>query len=276
MDTKIKVLAFALFLVLLLVPFWVASVVLQGGRESSDDQLNRSAAPRNRETLADRSSARDTNQSGQLVRQAKLEEATRRISSLEALLDKQDKLLASRDVLIKEKEAQCLQLKDELDQYLAALVQVVADDPVDDPGGAAATTTEATDLRTQMDDLKAKLTRATAAENVSQTEIAELNQQLLAANRKLALYEVAANLDRDPSLPAAALKVVARSGSAAVPALIELMSDPRANVRSWAATALGEIGPAAGDAALVLRDASSDSDARVRAAARAALIEILD
>ena len=61
----------------------------------------------------------------------------------------------------------------------------------------------------------------------------------------------------------------------AVPVLIEALKDKRAGVRSRAATALGQIGPAANAAVPALRSLSeSDPEASVRSSANWALKKI--
>jgi HEAT repeat protein len=56
---------------------------------------------------------------------------------------------------------------------------------------------------------------------------------------------------------------------------VEQLTNPQAHVRQWAATGLGEIGPAAKDAVPALADAQNDSDPAARNAVRRAL-ELID
>jgi HEAT repeat protein len=65
-----------------------------------------------------------------------------------------------------------------------------------------------------------------------------------------------------------------KSARAAVPALSEALRDSDAFVRRDAARALGQIGPAARDAAAALRLAAKDRNPQVRKAAAEALQEI--
>jgi len=64
---------------------------------------------------------------------------------------------------------------------------------------------------------------------------------------------------------------LASIGAESVPVLVEHLTHQRAEIRRWAATVLGEIGPDANDAIPALMHASSDEDPGVREAARRSL-----
>ena len=113
--------------------------------------------------------------------------------------------------------------------------------------------------------------------------LAELNAQLRELRADLAAMEKQAAQDelhifdledRKRILQSAASAALVRSGAAAAPALADLLSDRNPEIRRWAATVLGEIGPDAASVGDALHEALSDSDEDVQIAARKALRRI--
>lgn len=110
-----------------------------------------------------------------------------------------------------------------------------------------------------------------------------LPAQLRAAQEKLSGLEKQAALDElrifeledgKRTMESAASAALVRSGAAAAAPLTDLLSHRRPQVRRWAATLLGEIGPDAFSAIDALHEALSDIDEEVRIAARKALRKI--
>src|SRR5688572_22702384 len=66
--------------------------------------------------------------------------------------------------------------------------------------------------------------------------------------------------DKDPGGRTNTLHMLSRHGAEPVPVLLELLRDPKADVRWTAATALGSIGADAKDAVPALAEALSDDD----------------
>lgn len=143
-------------------------------------------------------------------------------------------------------------------------------------------------LATEQDSVERKTVvneiKAEAAKTESNSEaVAELNSQLRELRSELAAMEKQAAVDelhifeledRKRMLQTAASAALVRSGAAAAGALADLLSDRRPELRRWAATVLGEIGPDAASAADALHEALSDSDEEVQIAARKALRRI--
>jgi chromosome segregation ATPase len=103
-------------------------------------------------------------------------------------------------------------------------------------------------------------------------EINLIQWQIEQANQRVADLEIAALRELVRSTEAT-LALVA-TGAAAVPALLDRLADDNPDVRRWAATVLGEIGPEASLAAEALLIALDDENEEVREAARIALERI--
>jgi chromosome segregation ATPase len=143
-------------------------------------------------------------------------------------------------------------------------------------------------LAAEQDSIQRKTVVEAAKTEVAKAEttpdpVAELNAQLRELRSELAAMEKQAAQDelhifdledRKRVLQTAASAALVRAGEAAVPALADLLTDKRSEIRRWAATVLGEIGPDAASAADVLHEALSDSDEDVQIAARKALRRI--
>lgn len=72
---------------------------------------------------------------------------------------------------------------------------------------------------------------------------------------------------KDPNLRQGAVVALAKVGKPAVRALIAALGDPNADLRLWAAFALGHLGPQAGPAVAGLTRAAGDEDGTLRAVA---------
>ena len=111
-------------------------------------------------------------------------------------------------------------------------------------------------------------------------EIDELKGELEIAESELAEFDEQAGevldslVDQHRVLESTARTALAKLGMFAVPVLVELLSDDRADVRGWSATVLGEIGPDAADAIPDLRILLSDPFEAVRRQAQESLAEI--
>jgi HEAT repeat protein len=133
-----------------------------------------------------------------------------------------------------------------------------------------------------LQEIKPDADKAEAAAEMAET-VARLNAELREARAELAALEKEAALDdlhifeleeSKHYFESAAADALVRSGETAVPALLDLLLDRRAEIRYWAATLLGRIGPDAESAVDALHDALSDTNEEVRNAARIALRRI--
>ena len=107
-------------------------------------------------------------------------------------------------------------------------------------------------------------------------ELREMREELASKEKEASLHELQylELEERERFLKLTASTALARAGAAAVPALADLLSHRRPEIRRWAATVIGEIGPDAEAAAEALNEALSDPDEEVRHAVRKALLRI--
>jgi HEAT repeat protein len=114
-----------------------------------------------------------------------------------------------------------------------------------------------------------------------QAELELLEAELTASDQQLAQWQrqSAEQVDAIQTLQRAyhdlASAAVAAAGADATPVLVSALTHRSPDVRLWAVTMLGEIGPAARPAAPALVEALSDESPDVRLAARHAL-ELVD
>lgn len=268
MDTKIKVASLAIFFVLALlvaaVAFRTLSAPLQVAREGLEPIFHSSTQPGVSPSTFNRLQQ-------QLVRQAELDHAAERIAELQALLAQKDALLERKNKLLEAQSAERAKLQAEANDYFALLTEIGTGQPA---AGDAAATADAPGEQLQA--LRSAVAASEAAQNSLQAELSQIKDELSKANEALLDYELAQYLGDEASVQQVSTNVLLRIGSAAVPALVERLTDERPVVRAWAAAVLGGIGPSAADAEGPLLIASTDQDERVRSAATAALRAILD
>lgn len=166
--------------------------------------------------------------------------------------------------MLEQKTADYDSLKAELDKSTRLLNELMAFDPfVFEPATEATEETPTTKPAEETPpDLAAQLLEV-------RTELADLEKQ--AAMDELRIFELE---DGKRIWESAASAALVRSGAAATPALADLLAHRRPEIRRWAATLLGEIGPDAHSAADALHEALSDTEEDVRVAARKALRKI--
>jgi hypothetical protein len=137
-------------------------------------------------------------------------------------------------------------------------------------------------VESELKSLRDDMTKADFLEQEQAAELEELKDELLQMEAEVTAVQRqtqgeldALAAERD-SLVAAATRSLVKSGEAAVPALTELLANERPAVRAWAASVLGELGPVAQEAGPALMNMKSDPDANVRAAAQRALARLTE
>ena len=175
--------------------------------------------------------------------------------------------------MLAQRTARYNDLEAELRTYYDALVTLESDQQEANTAKADAETIE---LQKQLEELRLRLAESKTQERELETGLTELREDLEKAYSELAEYETAALLEPERTQEDVAKDVLLRIGTSAVPTLIRLLDDERTDIRLFAASMLGEIGPDAEDAIPALREVLSDRNERVRAAAQRSLDLILD
>jgi hypothetical protein len=210
-------------------------------------------------------------------------EDRRRIGQLEAQLRETNAALNQKTALLNKTAAECRALKEELDQYVALAAQLTAVDaeaPGDEGGQEAAA--DRGELEAELRLVKEELEKSLVLETAMELRLNELTAELASANGRIAELEEEAGLeiaglvDEGSFLRDAAATTLARVGAAAVPALVDMLADPRPEARKWAAEMLGALGPEGRDAIPSLIEALSDSDEEVRSSVLRALRSVRD
>jgi hypothetical protein len=155
---------------------------------------------------------------------------------------------------------------------------------LDEDTNAASDTGGATEVRAKLETELSRLTQTLGNPEKVEIETADqllqLQSELIQADLHLAAVEQQSQRELEllnaekRTVEQTTSEVIARCGPAAVPLLVELLSDERVEIRRWAAKALGAIGPDARDANLLLRELLSDPDPTVRAEVEQALAKM--
>jgi HEAT repeat protein len=161
-------------------------------------------------------------------------------------------------------------LRQQTEWQLASIVAEVSQNPQVDPN-----LTSIGLLNDNLfDDVLANGASATAANRASEveSEMATLEWELSQSQSRV--MELELSMLRELEASSRASDLIVSIGAPAVPTLIQSLSDTNAEVRRWAATVLGRIGPEAFEALENLRQALRDSDVDVATAARQAIDQI--
>ena len=199
------------------------------------------------------------------------------IARLQKLLGEKTELLEQKNRLLEEKTREQVTLQSDLSEAIAMIEAMMADqqardDPPQDP--------EDEQLRADLERLRDERDRNAVLAELLEEDLEALRLQLVATDQQIdhlqqqSELETALLMAEIRSLEAVVTDTLARLGESAVPALTDLLDDPRPRVRRWAAAVLGEIGPAAQDAVPALIDARTDDDAEVRLSVQRALESI--
>jgi len=200
------------------------------------------------------------------------------IRRLQALLDQKTKLLQQRTALLDQRNAEQATLRSELDESIEMLEALAAEltAPVTSDNGQG----NGGKLQNELEKLRSESARGREHADQQQLELERLREEMgttdqdIAQLQQQAEQEFEALLADRTAFEAVVTETLVRIGVEAIPVLVYQLADPRADVRKWAATMLGELGPSARDAVLPLQDALKDRDPEVATAARSALEKI--
>jgi hypothetical protein len=197
------------------------------------------------------------------LRDVSVEEQMRKFEQLRMLLDRKTAQLEQQRAQLARTATENRQLQDEVDRYLTLLVQLLTEDlqtPSDSQASTPTSQTAASAEPPELSgaDLEMQLGALNWALEQAQAQIAVLQESLVRQGRQTEL----------------ATEAVVEAGAAAAPVLVTLLADDDPTVRQWAATILGQIGPAAVPATDALTLLLEDEDAAVREAAANSLRQI--
>lgn len=209
-------------------------------------------------------------------------EEARTIKRLRELLDRQTETLRRQIDELHETKSAYAETKAEYEQLRADFERLrqqndwqlasVVTDILQNPGSAIAGTPSTADAEPSAAGAGGNGPTLADVAQASDTELAEAEWELTQSRERVAELEL--SLLHELERSAKATEAIVATGAAAVPALISVLSDPEPELRRWAATVLGRIGPDAVDAVDSLRQTLRDSDADVVRAARLALDQI--
>ena len=214
---------------------------------------------------------------GGQVEQLHLQRA--QIRRLQILLDQKTKLLQQRTALLDQKNAEQVALRAELDEAIDLMEDLAAE-------LAATTTTPSADqgkgekLQGELDKFRSEAAKSRTVADQRQAELDRLMVEVGVTDEGIAQLQLQAETELESlaaekrAFEAVVSETFVRLGVDAVPVLVYQLANPRADVRQWAATVLGELGTTAKDAIPPLSDALRDQDPTVRDAAHRALEKI--
>lgn len=209
------------------------------------------------------------------VNAAALTRAHAQLNELQAMLQRNSQRLDKRTTLLNQKTAECKTLQEQLDGSIATILELLDMDT--DVRSSETRQQLGRNLEQDFKQLKAELDRSESLELEQTQQVAQLKSELtateleIAAIRRQTNAELLSLLDQQQLLEATSRRAFTRLGEAAVPVLVELLNDQRAEVRAWAASILGSLGVNGQDAVPALMGLLVDNDPHVRQQARRSL-----
>ncbi|MFV1968139.1 MAG: HEAT repeat domain-containing protein [Pirellulaceae bacterium] len=223
--------------------------------------------------------ARRMQSPGQLVR------LQQRLSQLESRLQQASTTLERRTADLQNKNKECRSLQADLDESLTLVFDLLAEESqlreasLEDAEQRSFTESRP-ESQNELERLRKELQKAEFLEAEQAQHIEELRAELVRVEADIANVQMAAEqevnalLETQQSLEAVAARSLIQTGKPAVPSLLRLLADERAEVRAFAAYVLGEIGTDADEATTSLLSLLSDPDETVRGQSRQALAKI--
>ncbi len=217
----------------------------------------------------------------QVIRGAQLDQVysqQEHIKRLQTLLKQKTELLDKKTELLDEKIAEQQRLQAELDETIE-LFEMLAAEMVGDGSGGPRRTGDPT-VREELQRLKADAEKNRRLAEERQREMESLVLELTETDEEIDFIaaesemQFTALLAEKQAFESAVTSVLGRVGQPAVGVLEDQLGHRRADVRQWAATMLGEIGPEAAEALPSLAEVVTDPDEGVRNAAKQALEQI--
>lgn len=203
-----------------------------------------------------------------LVNAAALTRAHTQLNALQTMLERNSRLLDKRTTLLNQKTAECKTLQNQLDGSIATLLDLLA---MDATGRNSEDTRQVgRDLEQEFTKLKEELKRSESLELEQTQQVAQLKSELAATESEIEAMREQANselimlLEQQQLLEATSRRAFMQLGAAAVPVLVDLLRDERAEVRAWSASILGSFGTDGQEAVPALMGLLVDSDRVVR------------
>jgi glycosyltransferase A (GT-A) superfamily protein (DUF2064 family) len=210
-----------------------------------------------------------------LLNAAALTRAHAQLNELQAMLERNSRLLDKRTTLLSQKTSECKTLQAQLDGSIAMVLALL--DMDSDGESSEARQTLGRNLEQEFKRLKTELERSESLELEQMQQVVELKSELaeteseIASIREQADAEMLALLEQQQLLDATSRRVFTQLGADAVPVLVELLGDDRADVRVWAASVLGGLGSNGHDAIPALLGMLVDKNETVRDQAKRSL-----
>jgi hypothetical protein len=197
------------------------------------------------------------------------------IERLQKLLAEKTELLDRKNRLLEEKTLEQRRLELELDEAIGVLELMAVPLGEGEPQGGGNGR-----LQEELERLREERNKNAALAEGLANDLEELRAQLAATDADIQTLQQQSELETTvlwaemQTFQGVASEALAGLGVEAVPALVDLLKDPRPRIRCWAAEVLGEIGPPASEAVPALVDAISDQEPQVQLAVREALDQI--
>ncbi|MAD79792.1 MAG: hypothetical protein CMJ50_02960 [Planctomycetaceae bacterium] len=210
-----------------------------------------------------------------LANTAALTRAHAQLNQLQTMLERNSRLLEKRTTLLNQKTTECKALQAQLDGSIATVLELLGTDT--EASSSEVRQQVGRDLEQEFNQLKTELDRSESLELEQMQQVAQLKTELAATESEIAEIREQTNaellslLEQQQLLDTTSRRAFTQLGSAAVPVLVEFLSDERAEVRSWAASVLGGLGADGQDAVPALMGMLVDDDRIVRDQAKRSL-----
>ena len=254
-NSKLILASYAMLGVVGLVIVFVYVRQIQDGTRANISRLDESMMD------APHPSPRPEVRLAQRNRQPDSSDQLQRIETLRQALESRSALLQQRSVELQEKTAEHDALREEAERYFSLLSELLL------RGSAVSRVSYKVPVS------EGRRLGEAGPEGDTDQDVELAAWELIEAQQQIDDLELAALREQEWSTAIAT--AIAESGELAVPALISVLMHERADLRRWAATLLGRIGPEAEDAVEVLHTiALYDDDQQARRAAQWALEQI--
>ena len=211
-----------------------------------------------------------------------LARARHQLNQLQQTLEKTSSELRNRTQLLNHTRAECRALQAELDQTLAWIFELIADEEglrldADSPSRQHQAASARAELEGELEKLRSELSKTELLEHEQAQQVEDLKAELarteldIAVLQTLTEQQIGTLVEEKLAIESAATQALIQLGPAAVPPLVALLEHTNAEVRSWAASVLGKIGREAKEAAPALRNLLNDPAEGVRTQATQAL-----
>jgi chromosome segregation ATPase len=213
-----------------------------------------------------------------LSNNAALTRAHAQMNDLQTMLARNNRLLKNRTTKLDQKTAECQALQEQLDGSIATALELLTRDT--DEGSSETRQQLSQDLEKELKQLKTELERSEALELEQMQQVVQLKSDLAETEAEIAELRDATNdellslLEQQQVLDATARRAFTQLGAAAVPVLVDLLSDERADVRIWSASVLGGLGEEGNDAVPALMGMLVDENKTVRDQAKRSLEQL--